>query len=98
MSTILIFQVVLIPVHAVLAWVYLALRLAVPRVPAFDATVILIGLGAWAMVVWMTPRIADPLAGPMWPIVLATFTSFLVFSGILAAGWGIRLWLCGPRR
>ena len=86
------FQIVLLPVHVTLAWLFV--RLTRVRRPgglsAVEPVTIVTAVLAWlTTAVWMH-RVADASAGHIWPHVLATAVSFLVFSAVLAAVWLIR--------
>ncbi|MDX1569107.1 MAG: hypothetical protein R3200_01390 [Xanthomonadales bacterium] len=88
----LLYQVLLLPVHAVLAWVYLALRAGAPRAgwQVFDFAVIGFAVAAWLATPPVTVALAQAPPGAIWPLLVATAVGFLAFSAVLALGWSYR--------
>ena len=90
----LVWQVLLVPTHAVLAWLYLALRLGVTRQDwrIFDVTVICVAVVAWLLTPLVTRALSDAPPEAIWPLLVATAVGFLVFSAVLGVGWCLRTW------
>ena len=97
--TSLVYQVVLLPVHAVLAWLYLVLRAGAPKQGwrIFDCVVIVLAAAVWLATPLVTNALADAPPGTIWPLLIATAVGFLLFSAVLALGWiARRLWSQRP--
>lgn len=87
-----IFQLVLLPVHITLAWLFLAVRGGAPKAGwrGFDLTIIVLAFVAWiAAAVWGY-QTEHPGFGPIWPVVYATAASYTVFNIVLWSGWLLR--------
>ncbi|MEM9303585.1 MAG: hypothetical protein AAGE01_15815 [Pseudomonadota bacterium] len=84
-------QLVLLPVHAVMAWLYLlgSDKVAAPGWRRFDHAIVVVAALAWVFVAEGTHRVIGP-GEKLWATVLATALGFVIFSTILAAGWCIR--------
>lgn len=95
MATALILQVLLLPVHVTLAWLFLRLRAGVPRSDwrVFDSVVIAGAFLAWAGVVPLVLTPAEPGTSPIWAVVNVTAAAYIAFNTVLWGGWACRLLL-----
>ena len=91
-------QFVLLPVHVGLAWIYWAMAAPTRREngAGLDWLALTCAVIGWGTTVFFSLG-AKSDTSPIWPVVLATFAGFLVFSAILALFLLIRL-VQGHRR
>lgn len=96
MNSILISQLLLLPVLGLITWGYIALR-PKPLVKEwkrllniFDVLLILIGIALCiAGYIWVA-RIPYGSSTPIWLPVLSTVTTFHIYPMVLVVGWWLR--------
>lgn len=86
MSVALVFQIILLPVHVTLIWLFLRMSRArqLGGYRAVETFTIITAVLAWVTTALWIHLNVDPAAGAIWPYVLATAMSFLIFSIVLA--------------
>lgn len=89
----LISQLVLVPLLVLFSWGYVAHRPASRQkgaMAAFDVAILLLA-GALSMTSSWWIFAGRPGAGhAIWPVVMATVSTFHVFPGVLLLGWYVR--------
>lgn len=89
----MVYQLVLVPLLALFSWGYIAHRPASPAkraMAAYDVAVLVLAgvlsaIASWSILAGQSGN------GPLiWPVVMATVSTFHVFPGVLLLGWYVR--------
>lgn len=92
-GTILISQLILLPVLIILGWVYTRLRPSGrcgPAMVRFDAAIIVIAVGASVAGVFWVAGTEIGNAARIWKPILSIITTFHIFPLVLGVGWWLR--------
>lgn len=86
-------QLVLVPLLVLFSWGYVAHRPASPRLgamAAFDVVVLVLAAALSGASSWWILAGQSSAGHSIWPVVMATVSTFHVFPGVLLLGWYLR--------